>query len=498
MRREESVSYKNLHVALLVLLIILDLFMLSASGMAAFWLRCRTAMFETGTLRGILKAPSVQVPWRPYELFLVLWNICAFAGLGYHGSYRITKSLSMLDEFWIVLKGITWATVGMIVLLFIYRGYQEITYLGFEFSRIVVLLNWAISIALLTLSRSTIDRIHVAFIRRGIGIKKAIIVGAGQEGIRIVDRLRSHAWLAYCPIGFLDDDVRLHGKEIAGLRVLGGVDQVSDITRKEGVDEVIVALPPGSRERVEDIVGRCHREGLRFKIMPDLFEILSGHVKVGTINGVPVLDVDDIYLGQWDRFLKRGMDLAGGGIALIVLSPVWMIVAALIKLSSKGPVLFKQQRVGEHGKQFLCYKFRTMRVGDDSEERKRQYSELIKGDTPARKIVSEDRVTRIGRFLRKSSIDELPQVINVLKGEMSLIGPRPPIPYEVESYDTWHIERLKVKPGMTGLWQVSGRGELPFEEMVKLDLFYLRNWSLWLDFKILLKTIPAVMSGRGA
>lgn len=491
-------SYRSLHVALLIGLVILDLCMLNVSGVSAFYLRCRTALFEEGTLQGILAPSRLQVPQKPYELLLLLWNICAGIGLIYHGAYRITKSLSLLDEFLIVLRAITWATGGLIVLLFIYRGYQEITYLGFEFSRVVVILNWGISIALLTLTRLLVDRFHLAFIRRGIGIKRAIVVGAGPEGVRIVGRLRSHPWLAYRPVGFLDDDTRLHGKDVAGLPVLGGSSQVLEVARQEGADEVIVALPSRSRERVEEIVGRCHREGLRFKIMPDLFEILSGHVKMGAINGIPVLDVDDAYLGQWDRFLKRGMDLAGGVIALLVLSPVWSAVAVLIKISSKGPVLFKQQRVGEHGKQFCYYKFRTMRVGDDSEERKRQYAELIRGNAPAGKIVSRDRITSIGRFLRKSSIDELPQLIHVVKGEMSLIGPRPPIPYEVEDYDTWHMERFKVKPGMTGLWQVSGRAELPFEEMVKLDLFYLRNWSLWLDFKILLKTIPTVLSGRGA
>ena len=416
----------------------------------------------------------------------------------YHGAYRITKSFSLADEFLIVLKAITWATVGLVVILFVYRGYQEITYFGFEFSRIVTILNWGISITLLTLSRFLVDRVQLSFLRRGYGIKKAIIVGAGPEGIRIAKRLRSHVWMAYRPDGFLDDDVGLHGKEVEGLRVLGGTDQISEVTRKEGVDEVIVALPSHSREQVEDIVAQCHREGLRFKIMPDLFEILSGQVKVGSINGVPVLDVEDIYLGHWDRFIKRGIDLIGAIVTLIMISPIWLPAALLIKIFSRGPVLFRQKRVGEHGMHFTYFKFRTMRVGDDSEERKNRYADLITGVVFAGKIVSEDRITRFGKFLRNSSIDELPQLINVIKGEMSLVGPRPPIPYEVESYDTWHMERFKIKPGMTGLWQVSGRAELPFDEMIKLDLFYLRNWSLPLDIKIFLKTIPVVLSGRGA
>jgi exopolysaccharide biosynthesis polyprenyl glycosylphosphotransferase len=204
------------------------------------------------------------------------------------------------------------------------------------------------------------------------------------------------------------------------------------------------------------------------------------------------------YLELWSQFGKRAVDLTGALLSLSVLSPVWILAALLVKLSSKGPVLFRQQRVGMNGKTFGYYKFRTMYVGDDSAERKLRYARLIKGEAPAGKIVNEKRITPIGRFLRRSSIDELPQLINVLKGEMSLIGPRPPIPYEVEHFDAWHMERFKAKPGMTGMWQVNGRSELPFEEMIKLDVYYLRNWSFWLDAKILMKTVPAVLTGRGA
>lgn len=204
------------------------------------------------------------------------------------------------------------------------------------------------------------------------------------------------------------------------------------------------------------------------------------------------------YLGQWDQVLKRAVDLAGAVIAFVALSLVWVVAAVLVKLSSRGPVLFRQQRVGLNGKTFWYYKFRTMYVGDDSQERRLRYARLVQGDAPAGKIVNESRITQVGRFLRKSSIDELPQLINVIKGEMSLVGPRPSIPYEVEFFDAWHMERFRVKPGMTGLWQVNGRAEVAFREMIRWDLTYVRNRSLWLDTKILLKTVPAVLSGRGA
>ena len=190
-----------------------------------------------------------------------------------------------------------------------------------------------------------------------------------------------------------------------------------------------------------------------------------------------------------------------GALIMALMSPVLLFFGVMIRLTSRGAAIFLQQRVGENGKTFRCYKFRSMTVVSAEEEardRGEQFKDAISKDVEVGKLIDTNRVTWVGRILRRFSIDELPQLFNVLKGDMSLVGPRPPIPYEIRHYNSWHLERLKGKPGMTGLWQVSGRAELPFEEMVKLDLYYLKQWSLWLDFKILLKTIPAVLGGRGA
>ncbi len=499
-------TYRTLHITLLFLLLALDLIMVNLSGVAAFWLRCRTAVFEVQSgganelFTALLSAPEIYVPTRPYWYLLYFWNAAALVGLIVAGAYRITRSLELVDDFFLALKAVGLATVGVIVILFLYRGYQEATYWGFEFSRLVVILGATFATVLLTGNRVIVDAIHSSFLKRGYGIRKVVVVGAGPVGQRIVERLRKHYWLAYEPVAFVDDNPATHGATVQGLSVMGGTDVLPDVAQSQGTNEVIVALPNSSHKSIRDIVGRCQSENLKFHILPDLFEVISGDVKVGAIDGVPVLDLDDHYLGSWDRLLKRGLDVSAVLVGGIVLLPLWTLISSLIKAGSRGPVLFTQPRVGEHGKAFNFWKFRTMQVVSEEQQKKERqaaYAELIEGQEPTGKIVNQNRVTWIGSVLRKYRLDELPQILNVLRGEMSLVGPRPPIPYETENYSSWHLERLKGTPGITGLWQVSGGPDLSFEEMVKLDIYYLKNWSLWLDFKILLKTIPVVLSGGG-
>ena len=621
-------TYRTLHIALLVLLITLDIAMINMSGVAAFWLRCRTALFDEPVLENVdlrtddfpfvgvanravyrydsepwvsladdtetaadarvleidfrtdvliyevilgvrgsnaearvtfgegpktilarpdsdrpgaiilragdqtirslrvalsdstqfeghlevvgvnaelpalLALPVTDAPEGPYWYLLYVWNGAAILGLALAGAYRITRSIEVLDDFLLALRAVALATVSVIVVLFLYRGYQEATYVGFEYSRLVVIFGAAFATILLAGNRAIVDALHASFLRRGVGIRKVVVVGAGSLGQSIVDRLRTHYWLAFDPVAFVDDNPGTHGDQIQGLKVMGGTDILPRVAESLGTNEVIVALPNSSHKSIRDIVGQCRTENLNFHILPDLFEVISSDVRIGAIDGVPVLDLDDHYLGEWDRLLKRGLDVlcvVVGGIALL---PLWLVTATLIKLGSRGPVLYSQSRVGENGKAFSCYKFRTMRVvalEQEKLERQKAYADLIQGEgESAGKIVNLDRVTWIGRFLRKYRLDEFPQIINVLRGDMSLVGPRPPIPYEVEHYNVYHLERLKGKPGVTGLWQVSGGAALTFEEMVKLDIFYLKNWSLWLDFKILAKTVPVVLSGKGA
>jgi exopolysaccharide biosynthesis polyprenyl glycosylphosphotransferase len=239
-----------------------------------------------------------------------------------------------------------------------------------------------------------------------------------------------------------------------------------------------------------------------------LLDLLPQKTSVEQIGVLPMVRLFREPLSETQRFVKRASDIVIAITALILTSPVWLIVSLLIKRDSPGPVFFRQERVGMDGRVFLCLKFRTMYVDADHELHRDVYQKNIVGHKSANagdesepvfgKVRDDPRITAVGQWLRRSSLDELPQLINVLRGEMSVVGPRPPIPYEVEEYDLSHRKRLDMKPGITGLWQVSGRSRLTFEEMVRVDLYYIENWSIWLDLKILLLTVPAVLRGDGA
>jgi exopolysaccharide biosynthesis polyprenyl glycosylphosphotransferase len=235
---------------------------------------------------------------------------------------------------------------------------------------------------------------------------------------------------------------------------------------------------------------------VRARLVPDLLQMSLSRMDVDDLGGVPMIGIKEISITGWKSVTKRAIDFTVALVGLIVLSPLMLFIALVIKLDSPGPVLFRQIRVGKGGRHFVLYKFRSMREGAEEEQQK--LTDLDEAGGPIFKIRHDPRCTRLGRFLRRTSLDEMPQLYNVLRGEMSLVGPRPPIPTEVEHYEEWHKKRLEVSPGMTGLWQVSGRSELTFDEMVLLDIYYIENWSAALDTEIFMRTIPKVIFGNGA
>jgi exopolysaccharide biosynthesis polyprenyl glycosylphosphotransferase len=240
----------------------------------------------------------------------------------------------------------------------------------------------------------------------------------------------------------------------------------------------------------------CESEGVEFKLVPGILELIASRISTDDIGGIPLLTIKEIGLQGFNALIKRISDVTVSLAALLLISPLMILAAAAIKLESRGPVFFSQERTGKDGKIFNLYKFRSMVQGAES-----QFEKIVaqKGGNIIRfKAKDDPRITRIGKVIRKLSIDELPQLINVLIGDMSLVGPRPPVPIEVDRYSAWHKKRLRVRPGITGLWQVSGRSELPFEDMIRLDIYYIENWSLWMDFRIVLRTIPTVIFGSGA
>jgi len=241
---------------------------------------------------------------------------------------------------------------------------------------------------------------------------------------------------------------------------------------------------------------QCEREQVRGRIVPDLFQLALSRVDIEDLGGIPIIGVKEASITGWNLAFKRASDLVISSAGLILLSPLLLLISVAIKLDSPGPILFKQVRVGKGGRRFVFHKFRSMRQGAEEERRQLVDQDEVVGATF--KIRHDPRCTRVGRLLRRASLDELPQFYNVLRGEMSLVGPRPALPSEVEQYQEWHRRRLEISPGITGLWQVSGRSQLTFDEMCLLDIYYLENWSPLLDLKIALKTAPAVLAGRGA
>ena len=261
------------------------------------------------------------------------------------------------------------------------------------------------------------------------------------------------------------------------------------------IDQVIITLPWQYHRKTVRLVADAEHAGVRARVVPDLFQLSLGGVDVEAINGIPLISIKQSALTGFNLVVKRAFDLTLGG-PMILTVAVLACIAAGIKLDSPGPVFFRQERVGKNGKPFTVYKFRSMY--EDAESGSKNCRAHNEADGPIFKMKDDPRRTRVGRFIRKTSLDELPQLINVLRGEMSIVGPRPGLPSEVAQYQEWHRKRLEAQPGITGLWQVSGRSNLTFDEMVMLDIYYAENWSVGMDLRIMLRTVPQVLFGEGA
>ncbi len=329
--------------------------------------------------------------------------------------------------------------------------------------------------------------------RRGYNTRSFAVVGTGSLARTMRRRLLARPEMGFTFAGFVVDDAAQPGPPGA---VLGHLQDLAAVLEQRLIDLVVFAV---SRERLHgmsEAVSICQEQGVAVKIGLDLFPEHATRLTVEDLEGLPVLSYASTPQAVLPLVAKRAFDVAASALALAVLSPLLMLVALAVRLDSPGPVLFRQRRVGLNGRQFTLYKFRSMRVGAEAE--RARLAALNEMDGPVFKLREDPRVTRVGRPLRRTSLDELPQLWNVLRGEMSLVGPRPPLPDEVCRYERWQRRRLSVKPGLTCTWQVSGRSEVDFRRWMELDLAYIDGWSLWADILIVLRTIPAVILGRGA
>lgn len=326
------------------------------------------------------------------------------------------------------------------------------------------------------------------------GPEAALIVGSGQMAAVLASKLAAHPEYRSKVIGVLADGPE-RGEIVEGLPVLGRPRELSDVALTTGAARIIVSPGDVDEQDLEELLHRCRSLSLKVSVLPQLSDVLGPAVEVDDVEGIMVLGVNPPWLPRSSRMLKRGLDIVLAGLLLIFAAPVMLLIALAIKIGSRGPVFFRQERVGKGGSRFRVVKFRTM--VRDAEARRAALLAQSK-DPNWLHLEHDPRITRVGRLLRLSSLDELPQLWNVLKGEMSMVGPRPLIESEDERVEDWARGRLDLTPGITGYWQVLGRTRIPFEEMVKLDYLYVMNWSLWQDVRLILRTLPTVIARRGA
>ena len=433
----------------------------------------------------ILEEPLAFGPWL-YLLVPAIWAL-AFLGLRV---YDPARALRYLDDVQAVWSAVTWATL-------VFAG---VAYLFFrEFSRLLFFYFYVLDLGFLLGWRAVLRWLLRLGLGSGLGEpRRVLVVGAGSVGQDLGRAIQAYRWTGIELVGYLDDDKAKQGKGCTGGFVLGTLEEVKDIVSQYAVDEVLLTLPPRAQERARQIVLALQSLPVNVRVVPDVFDLVFIRASVEEFAGIPLIGLREPAIEGPDRVVKRLFDLIVGGLALIGLSPVMLAAAIAIRLNSPGPLLLRQQRAGEGGRPFYMLKFRTMVVGAEVEEQQLA-QETDHGLPVFVKPPDDPRITKVGHTLRRLSIDELPQLFNVLKGDMSLVGPRPELPWMVERYEPHHLKRFAVPQGMTGWWQVNGRSDrADYTLRMEDDLYYIRNWSIWLDLRILWMTVGAVLRGEGA
>jgi exopolysaccharide biosynthesis polyprenyl glycosylphosphotransferase len=480
-------------------IILMDALLATGSFIAAFKLRGGDPVFSAS-------AWAWSREFVPYAGILIFLVPVRIAMLLYQRSYRMHGAFSYTVEAIKIFKAVSISSLLAVAWAFLFRG--GFAFREFSYSRAIFLFDFLFALLAITLLHLFLRYVQTWFRSNDINLIPTLVIGANAEAGNAVKELRERTDLGYRVVGILVNDDPYPETEI-GARVLGTVRDLPHIVRSLGIQEVIITDDALDKEKLfESMMQIGRRQRVEFRFAPTLFNMLPQKTSVEQIGVLPMVRLFREPLSDVDRFLKRVFDMTVSSIILLLVSPIWAVVSVLIKWDSPGPILFRQERVGMDGRIFLCYKFRTMAADSDENVHREAYRKNIEGREEANsgdvqrpvfgKVKDDDRITRVGRILRRSSLDEIPQLLNVLRGDMSMVGPRPPIPYEVHDYDVRHRKRLDMKPGITGLWQVSGRNRLTFEEMVNIDVYYIENWSFWQDLKIIFLTLPAVFRGDGA
>ncbi len=404
----------------------------------------------------------------------------------FFGLYRSWYAQSRFDEFVALLKAIT---VGVILIFLLTIDLRHDVANPFPLSRVMIFSYWLLLLLLVSAGRLVLRSIQRRLLESGIGLRKTIIVGQGERAAELKTKVEQYPALGYQVVGFV---VLPEGNaRISQDAILGKLHNLGDLIQSHGVEEVLIALEESERAQVVNVLGEVNGLDVNLKIVPDLYDIVVGQARTNQIYGFPLIEILPELMPPWERRVKRLMDLGVSAAVLILFAPIWILVGLIIKIDSRGPILYKQERVGRNGKIFTIYKFRSMYR--DAEER----------TGPVWAGADDPRITRVGKILRKLRIDEVPQFINVFKGDMSLIGPRPERPYFVEKLKKeipFYSRRLRIRPGITGWAQIKHEYDQSLDDVrkkVQYDLFYLENMSLRMDLKIILSTLSVMLRGKG-
>ena len=413
-----------------------------------------------------------------------IWSITLYLT----GLYRDWRGQGRWKETWGIFKAVLISSLFLGFILFALK-YQFV-------SRIFILLFALFDFFFVIAARTSIRTIILFSNRKIERFRMILIVGTEERALSLAQNIEKHKDLGLRILGFVATGDGSPPQKLNGYPVLGSAKDLPQLLEREVVDEVIFAISQEELKNMGDLFLSCEERGITARLAINFFPHVIAKTHLEELDGLPLLTFTTTPKNELMLLLRRIFDFVGSIILILILSPVFLLITLAIGLDSRGPAIYRQVRYGLNGRRFTFYKFRSMVQGAETRKGDLLAHNLMDG--PVFKMKNDPRVTRVGRFLRKTSLDELPQLFNVLRGDMSFVGPRPPIPEEVEKYEGWQRRRLSMKPGITGLWQVSGRNQIDFQQWMKLDLEYIDNWSMWLDFKILIKTILVVLLRKGA
>ncbi len=465
-----------------IVLIAGDLLMVNISFAAAFWLRFHIELWAPLPFVQPVEVPPIG----EYLKALVLVNYTWLLLFAVFGLYDREHRYSTIDVIHKIVKAVTLSAVFVISLTFFFRE--------FSYSRSVCITAWFFNILLMILFRWSVEKLEDRMREAGVDVKNVLIIGSDNMARYVAQKLNQEPKLGFHILGYVDGT---RGDELMeGLACLGALGELADIVEAHPVDEVILTRTDLGHYDLLELVSFCELSNIRLKMVPTVYDLLIDYADVYDLDGVPMVTLQEKPLNQASLFIKRIFDIVLSLVLLLLSIPLWIVIVAAIKIDSPGRAVFRQKRSGKDGIPFDMYKFRTMVL--NAPQLLNNLLQEKQLPEPVFKMPDDPRTTRVGKFLRKSSLDELPQLLNVLKGDMSFVGPRPEETIFVDQYDIWQRRRLKVKPGITGLQQIICRGTTSLAQRVKYDIYYIRKRSFLLDLWILIKTVPVVFSGKGA